>query len=226
MLPIKKWAEEDRPREKLLKYGARTLSNAELLAILIGTGNHSETAVELAKHILGVSQNNLQKLGQLTLKELMNVKGIGAAKAISIVAALELGKRREGTSNIENPSVTTSIELAKFIRPQLQDLRHEEFWLIMFNSKLNIINCCKIAQGGISQTTVDIRILLKTCIDNLAHSIAVAHNHPSNNLEASTQDIKLTEKIKIAANTIGINFLDHIIIGQKNYFSFADNNLM
>ncbi|MGL4908920.1 MAG: RadC family protein [Bacteroidales bacterium] len=226
MLTIKNWAEEDRPREKLLNKGARVLTNAELLAILIGTGSQTETAVELAKHVLCLSQNNLQKLGTLSLKELMQIKGIGTAKAISIIAALELGKRREGVLDTDKTSVKTSSELAKFIRPHLQDLPHEEVWLITLNAKLHITHCCKIAQGGIDKTTVDIRLLLKSSLDHFAHSIAIAHNHPSNQVQPSQQDIELTQKIKIAATALEIRLIDHIIIGQKEYFSFTDKSLL
>lgn len=221
-LSIKNWAEADRPREKLLEKGRQALSDAELIAILIGSGTKELTAVELAKKILYQTGNDLNKLGKLSIKELMQHKGIGEAKAITIVAALELGRRRKESEKKQQTIIKSSKDAYEFISPYLSDLHHEEFWAIYLSRNNTIIYQLKIGQGGISATIADIRIILKTAIENLASGIIICHNHPSGNITPSENDITLTQKIKEAAKLMDINLIDHIIFTDKSYFSFAD----
>ncbi|MDR1022076.1 MAG: DNA repair protein RadC [Prevotellaceae bacterium] len=226
MLPIKSWAEEDRPREKLMQKGIAVLSDAELLAILIATGTQNETAVELAKRVLALTDNNLNQLGKLSVKDLQQLKGIGEAKAIGIVAALELGRRRKQSEVPEHISLQCSHDIAGYFSPILIDLPHEEFWVLMLNTRLKIIGAQKVAQGGVNKTAVDMRLLLKPCIENLASVIAVAHNHPSGNATPSGNDNEITRKVKEATALIDIRLADHIIIAGSSYFSYADEGLL
>jgi DNA repair protein RadC len=226
VLTIKSWAEEDRPREKLLRKGIAALSDAELLAILIATGTQNETAVGLAKKVLALTGNNLNELGKLSVKDLQRLKGIGEAKAIGIVAALELGRRRKQSDAPERTTFQSSKDIADYFIPMLADLPHEEFWVIMLSARLKVIAAQKIAQGGVDNTPVDMRLLMKPCIENLASVVAVAHNHPSGNAKPSVQDSTITQKIKETAALLGIRLADHIIIAGNAYFSFADEGLL
>ena len=221
-LIIKQLAEEDRPREKLLMKGIQTLSNAELIATLIRTGNKNETAIELAQRILSYTDNNLGKLSKLSVKDFTDTfEGIGEAKAIAIISALELGRRRRKE---ENPvkQIRSSNDIYHFIYPYLVDLPHEELWVILLTPSNYVINLSKISQGGVSGTLVDVKIILKRAIQHLASRIIVCHNHPSNQVNPSAGDDYLTEKIKDAAQLMDICLLDHLIIGEKTYYSYAD----
>jgi DNA repair protein RadC len=225
-LKIKDWALEDRPREKLLSKGIQSLSDAELLAILIGSGSKNETAVELCKRILASVSNNINALGKLSIKDLMNFKGIGEAKAISIVAALELGKRRKISDILEKKQISTSNDAYELFVSLLGDLSYEEFWILYLNRSNRIIHQLKLSQGGISGTVSDIRIALKHGIEKLATGIILCHNHPSGNIQPSEGDIKITKSFYDAAKLMEINLLDHLIVGDGKYFSFADENLI
>lgn len=225
-LTIKKWAEEDRPREKLLLKGKSTLSDAELIAILIGSGTASVSAVELARHILQESQGNLHQLARLNVKELMKFKGIGEAKAISIVAALELGRRRREGEPEQKPKITSSQDVFNLVRPYFEDLSHEEFRVILLNRANKVIQNQLISSGGVSGTVADPKIIFKYALDSLASSIILTHNHPSGNLKPSQADINLTKKIKAAGVLLEIPVLDHLIFANDEYFSFADESLL
>lgn len=221
-LIIKQLAEEDRPREKLVLKGLQSLSNAELIATLIRTGNKNETAIELAQRILSYADNNLGKLGKLSVKDLTGTfEGIGEAKAIAIISALELGRRRKKE---ENPvkHIRSSNDIYHLIYPYLVDLSHEELWVILLTPSNYVINLSKISQGGVSGTLVDVKIILKQALQHLASRIIVCHNHPSNQLNPSAADDELTEKIKKAAQLMDICLLDHLIVGEKTYYSYAD----
>lgn len=224
-LNITDWAIEDRPREKLIAKGRQYLTDAELIAILIGSGNTEETAVELAKRILKSVENNLNALGQLSIENLIKFKGIGEAKAISIVAALELGRRRKLSDILEKKTITSSNNVFDLMYPILTDLEHEEFWVMFLSRSNKIIEKKRIGQGGIHGTTVDIRLIMKTAIEKLATAIILCHNHPSGNLKPSEEDKRLTAKIVEAGKILDIKVLDHIIIGHNEYFSFNDNGL-
>ncbi|MBQ8530260.1 MAG: DNA repair protein RadC [Parabacteroides sp.] len=222
-MKIKEWAEEDRPREKMLLKGIASLSDAELLAILIGSGNNSETAVQLSQRILSSVDNNLNALGKLSIKELTTkFKGIGTVKAILINAALELGKRRNAHNPIQRPYIRTSKEVYELLHPILCDLPHEELWIVLTNRSSKVIEKLKISQGGTSETSADLRIILKAAINALAAGIIVCHNHPSGNIRPSHQDDLLTQRLKSAAQLIEINLLDHIVLCDGNYYSYAD----
>lgn len=223
---IKEWAVEDRPREKLLANGPRALSDAELIAILIGSGNLNETAVELSRRILISSGNNLNELGRKGIDSLKNFNGIGEAKALSIVAALELGKRRKEAGVFEKKKITCSRDVADFFTPLLGDLSHEEFWVLLLDRGNKIIDHFMISQGGISGTIIDVRIILKKALGKLASSLILCHNHPSGTMAASDADLKITRKIKNAGDLMDISVLDHIIIGQNRYLSLADEGLL
>jgi len=226
-LSIKQWAEEDRPREKMMQKGIHSLSDAELIAILIGSGNKDETAVELSKRILGKASHNLNELGKFSILDLQkNFKGIGQAKAITIVAALELGRRRKSSESIEKPQIRCSQDIFNQFHPMLEDLPHEEFWILILNRANKVLEQVKISQGGISGTVVDTRVILKTAIDKLATSIAICHNHPSGNKTPSDSDIQITRKIKTACLAVEITVLDHVIVAGKNYYSFADEGIL
>lgn len=225
-LSIKEWSENDQPREKLRALGRQVLSDAELMAILIGSGNRTESAIELCKRILNDSQNNLNELAKLSVTDLMKFKGIGEAKAISIIAALELGRRRKSQKVLDKTQITSSNHLYEYIRPVLEDLPHEEFWVILLSRANKIIGKQLIGRGGISETTADIKLIFKKSIENLASAIILAHNHPSGNLKPSQSDLNLTQKVKQAAQLFDINVLDHLIIGDGNYFSFNDEGVL
>jgi DNA repair protein RadC len=223
---IKDWALEDRPREKLLYRGISSLSDAELIAILIGSGNSSETAVELSRRIMENVGNNLNELGKLNVENLKTFKGIGDAKAISIIAAMELGRRRNHSSALEMDKITGSSDVARYIRPLIGDIPHEEFWAIFLNRQNKIIDKQRLSQGGITGTVIDVRLVLKMAIEKHATSLIFAHNHPSGNLEASDADRKITHQLKDAGSIMDIPLLDHLIITQESYFSFADEGLL
>lgn len=225
-LGIKAWAEEDRPREKLLLKGKTTLSNAELIAILIGSGSRDESAVDLSKRILSSASNNLNQLGKVSIDELQKFKGIGEAKAISIAAALELGRRRKESDPIKRVKVTKSSVVFDYMREVMDDLPHEEFWVLLLNRGNHILEKVNISKGGVSQTVVDAKIVFKMAIDKLASSIILCHNHPSGNLKPSEADKQLTKKIKEAGIILDLPILDHLIFADNKYLSFADEGLL
>lgn len=222
-MKIKEWSKEDRPREKMLLKGINSLSNAELLAILIGSGNLNETAVELSQRILNSVDNNLNALSKVSAKELTaSFRGIGVAKAISIVAALELGKRRNDCGPLQQRIVRSSREVYDLFYPLLCDLPHEELWIALLNRSGKVIERTKISQGGTSETSVDLRIILKAAIHALASGILLCHNHPSGNTKPSRQDDLLTHRLNKAAELIDIRLLDHLILCDGSYYSYAD----
>lgn len=223
---IKNWALADRPREKLLEKGRRALSNAELVAILIGSGNREDSAVTLAQKILTHFNNNLNDLAQGTLSDLQQFKGIGEAKAISIAAALELGRRRQATAIQERQTITLPKDVFTLLNPLIGDLPHEEFWLIYLNNRKKIIKKECISSGGLTATTVDVRLLLKKAIDVLATSIIMVHNHPSGQLRASQTDVEITKKIRAACKLVDIQLADHVIIANQQYFSFHEKGYL
>ena len=225
-LTIKSWAEEDRPREKLLYKGRSILSDAELIAILISSGNREETAVELSRRILNEVGNNLNELGKMSVNDLMKFKGIGEAKAISIIAALELGRRRKETEINKKERVLTSVDIYSVFKPMLMDLPHEEFWILLLSRSNSIIKKELISRGGVSGTVVDAKIIFKLAVENLASSIVLCHNHPSGNLRPSEQDIKITKNLKEGGRLLDIQVLDHVIVCESGYFSFSDEGLM
>lgn len=221
---IKAWAEDDRPREKFLLKGKQSLSNTELLAILIATGTKNESAVDLARKILQLTNDNLNELGKLSINDLKKVKGIGEAKAITIAAALELGRRRKDEDAKQIEIVKTSREVFNYFEPLLADLPHEEFWILLLARNRKVIARVKISEGGVAGTVVDTKIIFKHAIENLASYIVLCHNHPSGNLQPSTADIQITKNLKNAAKLLDIDIVDHIIIGNNKYYSFADND--
>lgn len=223
--PINQWAEDDRPREKFLLKGKSSLSDFELLAILIGSGSRNESAVQLCQRILASSQNNLNLLGKLSIQQLMNFKGIGEAKAISIAAALELGRRRREEEVIELKKITSSKAVFDIMQPLIGELLHEEFWVLFLNNSNKVIYKTQISKGGITGTVVDIRIVFKLALEHNATSIILSHNHPSGKLQASEADIQITKKIKEAGKNLDIQVLDHIIVTEKAYFSFVDEGI-
>ena len=225
-LKIKSWSPEDRPREKLLSKGTPVLSDAELVAILLGTGTATVSAVELAKRVLQTVDNSLHELGRLSVRDLMKVKGIGEAKAISIIAALELGRRRRDLDGELRPRISGSRDGFDILKSHLQDLPHEEFWVILLNRANRVIKKHQISQGGVAGTVADPKIIFKLAISELASGIILAHNHPSGNLTASQADMDLTKKIKEAGKLLEIQVLDHLIIAGKKYFSFADEGIL
>lgn len=224
--PMKNWAVEERPREKVMAQGVQHLSDAELLSILLGSGTRHTSAVELARKILGKVGQSLHDLGRQNVSDLTKIKGVGPAKAISILAALELGRRRNGVQNVDKVPVKSSETVYKLFHPLLGDLEHEEFWLLLLNRANKVLGRFKISQGGLSGTVIDTRIILKKALDRLASSIIVCHNHPSGNIQPSDADIRITEKIKKASEMLEIRLLDHVIIADKSYFSFADEGLI
>ena len=224
-LPINKWSEDDRPREKLVKKGVNALSDAELIAILIGSGSRSESAVELSKKILNNAGNNLDNLGSFTIKNLMQFKGIGQAKAISIIAALEIGRRHSLTKALQRKTIKSSQDAFELLSPNLSDKTLEEFWLILMK-KDSVIDIEQIHKGGLDSSLVDIRLLMKRLLEKNATGFIIAHNHPSGNLTASPSDQNLTQKIKAAANLLNLQLLDHLIIANTNYFSFSDAQIL
>lgn len=225
-LKITDWAAEDRPREKLIRKGTSTLSDAELLAILINSGIKQKSALDLARELLGTVNNNLNSLGKLSIADLEKLNGIGPARAVAIAAALELGRRRKLAEVEDVIQIKCSKDVADIFGPILSDLAHEEFWILFLNRSNKVINRMKLSQGGLSGTVTDVRIVMKKAIEYLASGIIVCHNHPSGNLNPSDSDSKITQKIKEAGMLMDIQLLDHIIIADKDYFSFADNGLI
>lgn len=225
-LSLKNWAEEDRPREKLLLKGKEALSNAELIAILIGSGTVEETAVDVGKKILTLSKNNLNELGRLSINDFKTIKGIGEAKAITIAAALELGRRRKLSEALQKPQITSSNSAFELFQPILADLPHEEFWALYLNKSNKLIEMYKVSQGGLAGTVIDVKIILKRGLELLANSIILCHNHPSGNKKPSAQDKEITHKIAEGGKLVDLPVLDHIIVANDKYFSFADNNLL
>ena len=223
---IKSWAEDDRPREKLILKGKTALSDAELIAILIGSGNRNESAVDLAKRILSSIDNNLNKLGKLSVADLQKFKGIGEAKAISIITALELGRRRRLEEALVVPKITSSKAVFELMQPLIGELQHEEFWIVFLNNSNKVLFKEQSSKGGLTGTLVDVRLVFKKAIDLFATAIILCHNHPSGKLQPSQADKSITEKIKKAGETLDIKVLDHLIITENAYFSFADESLM
>lgn len=225
-ITIKAWAEEDRPREKLLSQGRRSLTDAELIAILIGSGSREETAVELSKRILYSLQNDLDILGRLSVGELSKFKGIGEAKAITIIAALELGRRRRESDQPVVNRITCSRDIFNLLNRYFADLNHEEFWILLLNRANAVLSRHLISKGGQAGTVADPKIIFKTALENSAASIILAHNHPSGNLKPSHADINLTRKLKEGAELLDICVLDHLIFSNTSYYSFADEGLL
>ena len=225
-LPLKSWAEEDRPREKLLLKGREALSEVELIAILIRSGNRRETAVELSKHIFSKCGNDLTKLARLTIGDLQKFNGIGEAKALAIVAALELGRRRKEIEPTKRFKISSSEDAFHLIKNDLIDLNHEEFWLILLKRNHEVIKKEMVSKGGVSGTVVDSKVIYKKALEESASAIIIAHNHPSGNLKPSREDISLTQKISAAGKTLDISLLDHLIVTDTGYLSFADQNML
>ena len=225
-MSIKFLAEDDRPREKFLLKGKNALSDAELLAIIMGSGNREDSAVELGRKILNSVANNWHNLSLLSLSDLMKFKGVGEAKAISIAAALEIGHRRAAQEVPEKIQIRESKDIYKVLQPYLSDLQTEEFWAVFLNQNNRIVGKARLSAGGINQSIVDVRILFKTALEHLSTAIAIAHNHPSGNLKPSQEDLRITKQIADAGKILNIQLLDHLIISQNAYFSFADENLL
>lgn len=224
--PINQWAEDDRPREKFLLKGKSALSDSELLAILIGSGSRNESAVQLCQRILGSVNNNLNQLGKLSVQQLLQFKGVGEAKALTIASALELGRRRREETKEELVKVTASAEVFALMHPLIGELPYEEFWVLLLNNSNKIIYKTQVSKGGITGTVVDTRIVFKLAFDHFATGIILLHNHPSGKLQPSDMDIQLTKKFVDAGKHLDILILDHLIITEKTYFSFADENLL
>ncbi len=225
-ISIKNWAKDDRPREKALAKGFESLSNTELIGILLRTGTKEESAIGVARLLLDSAGNNLNKLAQMNAKEISKIKGIGETKAITLLTALELGKRRNSEDVLINNAIHSSGDANEIFYPIMCDLPYEEFWILLLSRSNSIICKQKISQGGISGTVTDVRLILKSAIDNMASGLILAHNHPSGNLKPSEQDIALTQKLKEAAKLMDINVLDHIIVTNSKYYSFADEGIL
>lgn len=223
--PITHWSEDDKPREKLMLKGKNVLSDAELIAILIGSGNRNESAVDLSKRILASVDNNLNALGKLSIAQLMSFKGIGEAKAISIIAAMELGRRRRNEEAVELTKITSSKAVFEVMQPIIGELSHEEFWVLFLNNSNKILFKTQLSKGGMTGTVVDTRMVFKIALEQNATSIILVHNHPSGKLQASDADIQITKKIKNAGQQLDIPVLDHIIITERSYFSFIDEGI-
>lgn len=225
-ISIKNWSEDDQPREKLLNGGQKSLSDAELIAILLRSGSPGESALALSKRILNDFHQDLYSLGKASLSELMQYKGVGEAKAIALIAALELGRRRQHIPENKLKSIQSSEDAFSFIAAKLQDLPLEEFWIILLNQASKPLKTIKISTGGVSQVVVDARIIMRHAITQLASSVILIHNHPSGNLKPSKQDIALTDKLKQGLTLFDIRLLDHLIITDSDYFSFADQGMI
>ena len=223
---IKYWSQDDRPREKLLYKGRTALSDAELVAILIGSGSKNESAVDLCKRILASVDNNLSELGKLSVKQLMAFKGIGDAKAITIVAAMELGRRRRGEEALQKRKIISSKSVFELMQPIIGELEHEEFWIIYLNNSNKVIHKNLLSKGGITGTLVDVRLVLKIALEVGAVGLILVHNHPSGTIRPSEADRQVTQKLKLASQSLDIKVLDHLIITEKAYFSFADETLI
>lgn len=225
-ITLKDWALEDRPREKLMLKGASALSDSELLAILIGSGTKNTSAVDVCKLILASADNDLNKLARYDINELMKTKGIGPAKAITIVAALELGRRRKDVEVKEVNKISSSRDAYHVLYPLLSDLNHEETWALLLSRSNQVKKTMLVSKGGIASTVVDVRLILREALNEYASAIILAHNHPTNNCMPSEQDINITTKLKEAAKLMDIKLLDHIIVCGDNYYSFADENML
>ncbi len=225
-LTLRQWAAEERPREKMLAHGARLLSDAELIAILIGSGNLEETAVELSRRILSSVGNDLNDLGRMNSDYLQKFKGIGEAKAVNIMAAMELGRRRREGEIPEKERITGSRDAANLFLPLLGDLDHEEFWILLLNRSNKVTGKFMASKGGITGTVIDVRSILKTAVEKLATSMILCHNHPSGNLLPSDADHQITRKLKEAGKIMDIEVLDHLVVTQKGYYSFADEGVL
>ncbi|PZD76995.1 DNA repair protein RadC [Mesonia sp. K7] len=223
---IKNWAQDDRPREKLLNKGRTAVSDAELIAILIGSGNKTESAVELSKRILASTDYKLNDLGKVSVNQLMKFNGIGEAKAITIVAALELGRRRKSEAVVKKNKITSSKDVFEVMNYQLGELKHEEFWILYLDNSNQIIEKFQLSKGGINSTIVDVRLVYKKALEIASVSLILVHNHPSGNLNPSSQDKQITRKLQKGGESLDIKVLDHLIITEKSYFSFADENLL
>ena len=225
-LKITDWAPGDRPREKLIQKGTSSLSDAELLGILISSGTKDKSAVDLGRELLSMANNNLNNLGKLAIADLTKLNGIGPARAVTITAALELGRRRKLAEAQDTIQIKCSKDVADIFQPLLSDLVHEEFWILYLNRSNKVISRMKLSQGGVSGTVTDVRIVMKKAVELLASGIILCHNHPSGNLNPSESDTKITHKIKEAGSLMDIQLLDHLIISDKDYYSFADNGMI
>lgn len=223
--PIRNWSEDDKPREKLMLKGKAALSDAELIAILIGSGSRNESAVDLSKRILGSVQNNLNALGKLSMVQLMQFKGIGEAKAISIMASMELGRRRRAEEAQELDKITSSKSVFEIMQPIIGELPHEEFWILYLNNSNKVISKAQMSVGGITGTLVDVRLVFKMALEKCATALILCHNHPSGTLIPSDADKQLTKKLKTAGDSLDVKVLDHLIVTERNYFSFADEGI-
>lgn len=224
--PIRHWSEDDRPREKLLLKGKAALSDAELIAILIGSGSRNESAVDLSKRILKSFDNNLNTLGKSSVTDLLTFKGIGEAKAITIQAAMELGRRRRTEDAVELQKITSSQAVFELMQPILGELPHEEFWIIYLNNANKIISKFQLSKGGITGTLVDVRLVFKTALAQGAVGVILAHNHPSGTLKPSESDKQITQKLKVAGEQLDIKILDHVIVTETSFFSFSDEGIL
>lgn len=223
---IKSWEASDRPREKLVEKGAKELTNAELLAIIIGSGTRKLSAVDLSKRILASCNHSLKALSKLSFEELMAFEGIGSAKACSVITTLELGKRLASEESSKKEKITCSKDVFDVMQPKIGTIHHEEFWVLFLNNSNKILQKLQLSKGGLTGTVVDVRLVLKNALELMATGIILCHNHPSGNLVASNADKQITQKLKIAAETMDIKILDHIIITEKMYFSFADEGIL
>ena len=225
-MKITDWAVEDRPRERLWQKGPSSLSDAELLAILIGSGTRNHSALDLARELLALAGNTLGELGKLSAGDICKIKGLGEAKAVIIAASLELGRRRKMAEAAENPQIRSSADVYNIISPVMEDLPHEEFWILFLNRANRVTGRMKVSQGGVSGTVTDVRIIMKKAIEMLASGLVICHNHPSGNNSPSESDIRITQKIKEAGALMDIQLLDHLIIAGRDYYSFADNGAL
>ncbi len=225
-LSIKNWSDDDKPREKLVQKGKSVLSDAELIAILIGSGSRNESAVELSKRILASVSHNLNELGTLSIQQLMKFKGIGMAKAVTIAAALEMGRRRRGEDAQKIIKITSSKSVFELLQPIIGELQHEEFWIVFLNNSNKVLHRAQLSKGGITGTLVDVRLVMKQALELGAVGLILAHNHPSGTLIPSAADEQITQKLKKAAAVLDIKVLDHLIITQKEYYSFADEGIL
>lgn len=224
--PIRNWSEDDKPREKLMLKGKSALSDAELIAILIGSGSRNESAVELSKRILSSVTNNLNALGKMSMSQLMDFKGIGEAKAISIIAAMELGRRRRAEEAVELTKITSSKSVFEIMQPIIGELPHEEFWILYLNNSNKVISKAQLSVGGITGTLVDVRLVFKMALEKGATALILCHNHPSGTLIPSDADKQITKKLKLAGESLEIKVLDHLIVTETHYFSFVDEGML
>ena len=221
---IKYWSDDDKPREKLVNKGKSVLSDAELIAILIGSGSRNESAVELSKRILASANNNLNELGKLSIKQLMQFKGIGEAKAVTIAAALEIGRRRRGEEAKKITKIASSASVFELLQPIMGELEHEEFWIVYLNNANNVVQTAQLSKGGITGTLVDVRLVMRQALELGAVALILAHNHPSGTLKPSSADRQITQKLKTAAEAVDIKVLDHLIITNDGFYIMVDNN--